>query len=262
MKRLKSLKIMKLLSFVLLMPVMLAMGTIPGTGGPFYSPDDGGGEGGDSGQKDSGKSDDGADDAGKKSDKGEDGKTDDKGDKDDKDAKKFTQADLDRIVKDRLARQKKKDADAAKAEGDKAAKADAAAKEGKTDGTDGDSTNNEAVDEANAMVEKAKATLIMSTAQTEAIKLGVDPKYVADVVRLADVSDIAVDDNTMAVDDKAVSKAIDDVLKRVPVFKAAAGDDEKSAGFKSVGGKKVDNPYADGKQSEGSAKSWNRRNRR
>lgn len=200
-----------MLTFVLLLPVMFLVG-VGESGGAA------GGEG-DAGVPDGDKS-------GDMKDKKGDEKAGDKAGE-----KTFTQADVDRIVKERLARETKKQADS-KQQSNNASTGD---DQKSTSGAEGDKAqkgNDEALAKATLMVETAKATLLMATAQTEAIKLGVDPKYVADVVRLADMSKIEVDE-TMKVDANAIAKALDEVVKRVPAFKATV---DNQSGFRIGGG--------------------------
>lgn len=94
-------------------------------------------------------------------------------------------------------------------------------------------------------LEVANVRLIEATATIEATKLSVDPKYVSEVVKLADLSKIEVkEDGT--VDAGAVSKALDDVLKRIPVFKVQQ-DSQQAGGFR-VGG--------EGQQQQQSNNGW------
>ena len=121
--------------------------------------------------------------------------------------------------------------------------------------------------QAQQLIAQANQRLVEATAQTEAVKLGVDPKYIADAVKLCDLSKIAVGEDG-SVDANLVSKALDEVLKRVPVFKVTA---DSAGGFR-VGGQGMPAPSANGwgnnqNQSQGQTqgmpapKSWNRQNR-
>lgn len=171
--------------------------------------------------------------------------------------KKFTQADLDKAIQDRLKRENKKYEkqleDLKKqftAGGDSEGNADAGGQKGEED------------NKAASILAQANQRLMEATATTEAVKLGVDPKYVGDVVRLANLSGIEIgEDGTL--DSSKVSKAIDDVLKRLPMFKTTT---EGAQGF-VVGGSGKSNPTAQGwKQPESASapqntKRWNRQNR-
>jgi methionyl-tRNA synthetase len=167
--------------------------------------------------------------------------------------KKFTQSDMDRAIKDRLAREKKnfeKRLDELKkqftAGGDGEGNANAEAQQ-----------SNEEVLKAQQALQVANKRLIDASAITEAIKLGVDPKYTADVVRLADLSKVEVKkDGTF--DTGAIAKAINEVIERVPVFKAST--ENKQGGFK-VGGegqKQQNSNNGWNKQESGQQKRWNK----
>lgn len=150
--------------------------------------------------------------------------------------KAFTQADIDLAVKNRLSREK--------------TKTDAIAKDlqrqldilsGKSTGEEGKGQGganenaaaaDEALRKATDLVNQANAKLLSANAQAEALKLGIDPKFVTDAVKLADLSGAMGEDGT--IDEKKVSKALDDVLKRMPVLKGNSGG-EQGTGFQ-VGG--------------------------
>lgn len=148
--------------------------------------------------------------------------------------KTFTQADMDAAIKDRLSREKKKtDGVLTKlqAQIDELSGKPPAAGTGGEGGT-GDAAAAEAIAKANAVLAEANAKVLNATAMTEAVKLGVDPKFVADAVRLADLSKAVKEDGT--IDEKAISTALDDVVKRVPVFKSSG--QEGGGGFRVGGG--------------------------
>jgi hypothetical protein len=169
--------------------------------------------------------------------------------------KTYTQAEVDKIVKDRLARQQKKM---------QTAMGDDPATQGTEGATPGvDPAAQQAAQQAQAQLVLANQRLIQAAGMSEALKLGVDPKYTSDVITLAmpELSKIEVkEDGTM--DTAAVSKAIDGVLKRVPIFKTTT---QTAGGFK-VGGDGQQQPpsnngwNANSQQSQ-STKPWNRVNR-
>lgn len=233
-----KIKMGKLLKMILFLPLLPIMGVL------------GGAEGAPAGAE--GKADDGD---GKKPEEGTEGGTD----KTTSD-KTHTQADVDKAVKDRVSREQKKYQkmidDMKKTMG-----GEEGAGTPPADGTEG---ADPAIQKATAQMLMANTRLIQATALSEAIKLGVDPKYTADVVRLAEMSAIEVaEDGTM--DTAAISKAIDEVIKRVPVFKLSAegaggfkvgGEGQKGSGTKSGWGspQKADNVVAGNKR-------WNNQNR-
>ena len=182
--------------------------------------------------------------------------------------KTHTQAEVDKAVQDRVSREQKKYTkmidDMKKQMGDQGAAGTS------TDGQAGDTAgdagaNNEVAQKAAAQIAVANQRLIQATALSEAIKLGVDPKYTSDVVKLADLSKVVVgEDGTM--DTGAISKAIDAIIQRVPVFKT---NSDNAGGFKVGGpgqtGSQSTNPWGNSgtnqtKPAE-TGKRWNRQNR-
>jgi hypothetical protein len=171
---------------------------------------------------------------------------------------------IDAAVKERLAREKKKSDGAIKnlqAQLDALAKGD--------DGGSGTVTTQQGgedpVAKAAEILKQANLKVLTATAQTEAVKLGIDPKYAADAVKLADLSSAMQEDGS--VDEKAVAKALDEVLKRVPAFKLQT--QEGGAGFRvggegQQGGQKGNGWGSNGQQQQGTpapAKRWNSFNR-
>ena len=155
--------------------------------------------------------------------------------------KTHSQADVDKVVQERVSREQKKyqkmiDDMKKTMGGDSTGTPPADTADGVADGVD--PKVNEAVTKATKAMEVANTRLIQATALSEAIKLGVDPKYTGDVVRLAELTKVVVaEDGTM--DTAAISKAIDEVIKRVPVFKTTA---DSAGGFKVGGeGQKTNN---------------------
>lgn len=179
-------------------------------------------------------------------------KSSEKGQEEDK---KFSQADMDKVVQERLNRENKKfqkQIDDLKkqftAGGDSEGNADAGGK------SEEDNT------EVHKLIAIANQRLLEATALAEATKLGVDPKYVADVVKLADLGSVKIGENG-EIDGGAVSSKIDEVLKRVPVFKQTT---ETTGGFKVGGdnskGNSGSNSWTSSKNT-GDTKRWNRGNR-
>lgn len=238
----KKLSFKKLLKMVLLLPLLPIIGVTGGEGGAAA---------GDDGKKPDGD--------GKLPDEELDGK-DDKTPPD----KTHTQADVDKAVKDRVSREQKKYEkminDMKKTMGGEEGAGTPPA------GADGEPTGiDPAIQKATDQLLMANTRLVQATALSEAIKLGVDPKYTADVVRLAEMSAIEVgDDGTM--DTAAISKAIDAVIKRVPVFKQSA---ENAGGFKVGGegqkGAQSKDGWGSPKKQEtngvSNSKRWNNQNR-
>ena len=179
--------------------------------------------------------------------------------------KTHSQADVDKVVQERVSREQKKyqkmiDDMKKTMGGDTGADT-----KGAEEGAEGvDPVANAAVQKATKAMEVANTRLIQATALSEAIKLGVDPKYTSDVVRLADMSKVVVnEDGTM--DTAAISKSIDEVIKRVPVFKTTA---DSAGGFKVGGeGQKANTSnsgWGNGKKTETNSspsKRWNNQNR-
>lgn len=175
-------------------------------------------------------------------------------------AKTYTQAELDALIEKRLARERKKfqqQGNNNTAEGNT---------EGQTANTEGNGTAQVEVDvtedarqQAAAIIAQANQRLIQAIAQSEATKLSIHPDYIADAVRLADLSKVTVkDDGT--VDTKSVTTALEAVLERVPVFKAAA---EAPAGGFKVGGQGGNNQTNNGwnnssAKNSGETKRWNK----
>lgn len=165
--------------------------------------------------------------------------------------KKFTQADIDKAIKDRLAREKQKfqkQLDDLK----------------KTADTDGGDSGTEEVktdvdDKSATLLAQANKRLLEATATTEAVKLGVDPKYVGDVVKLANLSAVEVGEDG-DIDASKISKEIDEVLKRLPMLKTTA---ENAGGFKVGGDQSNKSKQSTSWKPSGEAnvKRWNRTNR-
>lgn len=178
--------------------------------------------------------------------------------------KTFTQAELDAAIRARLDREKKKTDALIKKLQQQLDELSGKAPAGGESGDGGNAGGEDPAAKAAAILAQANQRVINAVAQTEAVKLGVDPKYVADVVKLADLSKVEVDENGN-VDASLVSKALDEVLKRVPVFKANAGGEGNGGGFK-VGGdgqgsnKSSGNGWNSNRSTQDQPKRWNRWN--
>ena len=147
----------------------------------------------------------------------------------DKGAKTYTQAELNALIEKRLARERKKyqqtntaapqntDEDAPVTEGTTTVEVD---------------VTEDARNQAAAIIAQANQRLIQAIAQSEATKLNINPDYIADAVRLADLSAVKVNDDG-TVDTKSVTTALEAVLTRMPVLKATT---ETPAGGFKVGG--------------------------
>ncbi len=218
--------LIRLLKIMFLLPILPIIG-IPGEGdgGSGANGDQGGGSGGDGKPAGDNKSN---------------------GDGQKPPEKTHTQADVDKAVSDRLAREKKKYEkmvdDLKKQLGGDSGNAGQAGTDGQQ-GTNNTDANAQAAAQAQALITAANQRLVQAAAITEAVKLGVDPKYTADAVKLADLSKIEVkEDGTM--DTGAISKALDEVIKRVPVFKMNV---DTAGGFK-IGG--------EGQQQQSNNNGW------
>lgn len=186
-------------------------------GVPFYQLRfaDGGGSGSGSGSEGDDKGDN------KKDSSGSEKKDEDKKDDSDADDKKFSQADLDDAVEKRLARALKK----WEREHPEAKKPDDEKKDqGKDDKVAAD-------DGTAAKIAAANQKLVQAEAKAVALTLGVKSDRVAYAVRMADLSKIDVDDE-LGVDNDAVKKAIEQVLKDIPELKPTTEDQKKGSGFR------------------------------
>lgn len=113
--------------------------------------------------------------------------------------------------------------------------------------------------QAAAIIAQANQRLIQAIAQTEATKLNINPDYIADAVRLADLSTVKVgEDGT--VDSKSIVTALEAVVNRMPVLKATT-ETPAGNGFK-VGGqggtKSQTNGWGSTSKNSGEVKRWNK----
>lgn len=137
---------------------------------------------------------------------------------------KFSQADLDRIVGERIA--------AEKAKHDKAL-ADAQALAGKNETEKLTIERDQATARAQEATQKAAERVAKTEAKVAAIAAGANPDRLAAIVRNADLS-AAVKDGE--VDEAAVKAAIDKVLTEYPEWKAKPGGPTQSGGEMNGGG--------------------------
>lgn len=168
-------------------------------------------------------------------------------------AKTYTQAELDALIEKRLARERKKYQKQTTQTTD-------------TNNTDDVSTTQvqevtvdvteEARQQAATIIAQANQRLIQALAQSEATKLNINPDYIADAVRLADLSKVTVNDDG-TVDTKSITTALEAVLTRMPILKATT--ETAKGGFKvggQDGGNQSDNGWAN--KSSGNVKRWNK----
>lgn len=169
--------------------------------------------------------------------------------------KLFTQAELDAKIAERLARERKKYQQTPAAQGQTETSAEGAPA---VTSVEVDVTE-DARQQAAAIIANANQRLIQAIAQSEATKLNINPDYVADAVRLADLSKVTVaDDGT--VDTKSITAALEAVLTRMPVLKATT---EAPAGGFKVGGQGGNNTQTNGwntpaGKASGETKRWNK----
>ena len=166
--------------------------------------------------------------------------------------KLFTQAELDAKIAERLARERKK------------YQQNGTAQQGTEEGTPAQGTTTVEVDvtedarnQAAAIIAQANQRLIQAIAQSEATKLNINPDYIADAVRLADLSSVKVNDDG-TVDSKSITAALEAVLTRMPVLKATT--ETPAGGFKvgGQGGNNQSNGWTINNHSSGEAKRWNK----
>lgn len=125
--------------------------------------------------------------------------------------KTFTQADVDKLIKERLAREKK---------GQPSKEELKAFKEWQYNQKTNEEKNAEKITAAETKVKEAEARATALEAKVSALSKGVKADSVDDVVTLA---------KAMVDDDTPIDKAIDKVLKKYPSFK---GEQQSNKGFK------------------------------
>lgn len=170
--------------------------------------------------------------------------------------KLFTQADLDAKIAERLARERKK----YQQQGATTPAAEQTTEEGAvaTTTTVEVDVTEDARQQAAAIIAQANQRLIQAIAQSEATKLNINPDYVADAVRLADLSAVKVNDDG-TVDTASITAALEAVLTRMPVLKAS--NEAPAGGFK-VGGEggnaAKSNGWTGTSKNSGETKRWNK----
>lgn len=144
---------------------------------------------------------------------------DDKQEEEKQEEKTFTQADVDKMIKDRIAREKK---------------GQLSKEELKVyqDWKDSQKTESEKKEEAIKNAEKAKSDAeeraLLAETKVTCLTKGVIPTAIDDVVVLAKV---------MVSDDVTIDQAIDKVLEKYSHFKNETSTDEQN-GFQKIGGEK------------------------
>lgn len=166
--------------------------------------------------------------------------------------KTFTQAEVDAMIEKRLSRERAKQIKTPPAQA-----IDPAQQQIQTPQVDGDiAVSEEAKAQASAIIAQANQRLIAAVAQGIAAKLGINPDYSQDVLKLADLSKVTVgDDGT--IDEKSITAELDGVLKRMPMLKL---QQETSGGFK-VGGQgntSGQQPNTWASSGQVSSKKWNK----
>lgn len=169
--------------------------------------------------------------------------------------KLFTQAELDAKIAERLARERKKYNNAQTAAQTEQATAEdgaIAVQQVEVDVTE------DARQQAAVIIAQANQRLIQAIAQSEATKLNINPDYITDAVRLADLSAVKVNDDG-TVDTKSITTALEAVLTRMPVLKATT--EAPAGGFKvgGQGGNNQTNGWTDNAtKNAGETKRWNK----
>lgn len=170
--------------------------------------------------------------------------------------KLFTQAELDAKISERLARERKKYQQQGNSTAQQNTEEGAPAQGTTTVNVD---VTEDARNQAAAIIAQANQRMIQAIAQSEATKLNINPEYIADAVRLADLSAVKVNDDG-TVDTKSITTALEAVLTRMPVLKATA---EAPAGGFKVGAQGGNNTQTNGwsnpsSKGAGETKRWNK----
>lgn len=184
--------------------------------------------GGDGPTDSSGDNDDDGDDGDETDDDGDqdkDNKGSDDGKATGKDTVSMSQADLDKLIKTRLEKDRKAREAEAKAEADKAAMSEA--EKLKAEKAEADTRAEEAE-------RKALETKVETLAERAAVAADVDPKRAGRFVQLVPIAldDLAPDGEP---DEKAIAKLVGKTLDEWPEFKAATSDNGDSKPAKSGG---------------------------
>ena len=167
--------------------------------------------------------------------------------------KLFTQSEVDTMIRERLARERRRQNNTPAQAQTTEPTVESAPTVVEVDVTE------EARKQAETIIAQANQRLIQAIAQSEATKLNINPDYVADAVRLADLSAVKVNaDGT--VDSKSITTALEAVLTRMPVLKAST---EAPAGGFKVGAQGGNNTQSNGwsnpsSKGNGETKRWNK----
>lgn len=170
-------------------------------------------------------------------------------------AKTFTQAEVDALIEKRLARERKKYQQTSNGAQQQSTEEGATAQGTTTVEVD---VTEDARNQAAAIIAQANQRLIQAIAQSEATKLNINPAYIADAVRLADLGAVKVNDDG-TVDTKSITDALEAVLTRMPVLKATT--EAAAGGFKvgGQGGNNQSNGWANNTtKTSGDTKRWNK----
>ncbi|NRW85117.1 hypothetical protein, partial [Clostridium beijerinckii] len=134
--------------------------------------------------------------------------------------KTFTQADVDKMIKDRLAREKK---------GQLSKEELKAYQDWKDSQKTEDEKKNEKLTQAETKAKEAEEKALLAETKVTCLSKGVSPTALDDVVVLA---------KAMVSDEITIDQAIDKVLEKYPHFKGETTTEEDQKGFKKVGGGK------------------------
>lgn len=149
--------------------------------------------------------------------------------------KTFTQEDLDRLIQQRLQRERKKWEQQLEEERKKAAMTEAERLKAEKE---------EAERRAQEAQASANQRLINAEARVQAVTLGIRPERVAYALKLADLSAVDVDDSGNP-DEAAIKAALEAVLKDLPELKGApAPQGPSGADFNGVSSAADKNPWS------------------
>ena len=147
--------------------------------------------------------------------------------------KTFTQAEVDKMIKDKLAREKKKAEPTAQAAPE---------------------SNPEIQAQLNSLMSELRQANIEKAAMTEATALGIDAKAVPYIIKMADMSAAYKDDK---INVEAIKSALSKVLEDLPQFKPQLQEQQK--GFK-IGSAGQVQGAATAQSQKATQKRWNRFN--
>src|SRR5690606_30749699 len=133
----------------------------------------------------------------------------------------FTQEELDRLIQQRLQRERKKWEQQLEEERRKAQMTEAERLKAEKE---------EAERRAKEAEAAANQRLIQAEAKVVALELGIKPERVAYAIRLANLSDVEVGENGK-VDTKALKAALEQVIKDIPELKGTSTPAKSGADF-------------------------------